>query len=120
MSDAVLCLLVLAVVIALFVWNRLPVELVALGSALLLPAVGLLPADRVFAGFGDPVVALIAALFVVSTALQATGVTTWAGRALAGGGGGARAPPPGGAPPRGAARPRPARRGPRPGAGARG
>ncbi|MFD7596196.1 SLC13 family permease [Kitasatospora sp. NPDC059812] len=83
MSDAVLCLLVLAVVIALFVWNRLPVELVALGSALLLPAVGLLPADRVFAGFGDPVVALIAALFVVSTALQATGVTTWAGRALA-------------------------------------
>ncbi|MFD7586212.1 SLC13 family permease, partial [Kitasatospora sp. NPDC059811] len=90
MSDAVLCLLVLAVVIALFVWNRLPVELVALGSALLLPAVGLLPADRVFAGFGDPVVALIAALFVVSTALQATGVTTWAGRALAGGARGPR------------------------------
>ncbi|MFE3880459.1 SLC13 family permease [Kitasatospora sp. NPDC059146] len=84
MSDADRCLLVLAAVIALFVWNRLAVELVALGSALLLPALGLLPADRVFAGFGDPVVALVASLFVVSTALQTTGVTARAGRALAG------------------------------------
>lgn len=83
MSDAALCLLVLALVVGLFVWNRLPVELVALGSAVLLHATGLLTADQVFAGFGDPVVVFVASLFVVSTALQTTGLTTWAGRRLA-------------------------------------
>jgi di/tricarboxylate transporter len=82
MSDAVLCLLVLALVVGLFVWNRFPVELVALGSAVLLYAAGLLTADQVFAGFGDPVVVFVASLFVVSTALQSTGLTTWAGRRL--------------------------------------
>lgn len=83
MSDAALSLLVLAVVVVLFVWNRLPVELVALGSALLLYATGVLTADQVFAGFGDPVVVFVAALFVVSTALQTTGLTAWTGRRLA-------------------------------------
>jgi len=31
MSDAAISLLVLAVVVALFVWNRFPVEVVAIG-----------------------------------------------------------------------------------------
>ncbi|MEY9875097.1 di/tricarboxylate transporter [Streptacidiphilus sp. MAP12-33] len=83
MSHAAICLVVLGLVVVLFVWNRLPVELVALGSALALLATGILTTGQVFAGFGDPVVAFVAALFVVSTALQATGVTAWAGRALA-------------------------------------
>ncbi|WP_329126262.1 SLC13 family permease [Streptomyces sp. NBC_01465] len=82
MSDAALCLTLLGVVVGLFVWNRLPVELVALGSAVVLYATGLLTADQVFAGFGDPVVVFVASLFVVSTALQATGLTAWAGRRL--------------------------------------
>ena len=34
------------------------------------------------AGFGDPVVIFIATLFVVSEAIDSTGVTTWAGRVL--------------------------------------
>ena len=68
----------------LFVWNRLAVEVVAFGSALVLYATGVLDAGQVFAGFGDPVVAFVAALFVVSAALQATGLTAWAGRRLTG------------------------------------
>lgn len=55
-------------------------ETVALGSALVLYATGALDAGKVFAGFGDPVVAFVAALFVVSAALQVTGLTAWAGR----------------------------------------
>ena len=35
-SDAVLTLVVLAIVVGLFVWNRLPVEIVAIGTALAL------------------------------------------------------------------------------------
>ena len=76
MSQATQCLIVLGVVIALFLWNRLPVEIVALGSALLVYALGLIDSDQVFAGFGDPVVVFIAAMFVVSGALEASNVDT--------------------------------------------
>lgn len=71
-------LIVLAVVVAVFVWNRLPVEIVALGTALTLFAVGLLEIDEALAGFGDPVVIFLASLFVVSEGLDSSGVTTWA------------------------------------------
>ncbi len=82
MSDATISLLVLAVVVVLFVWNRLPVELVAVGSALALYFTGVLTLNQSLAGFGDPAVILIAALFVVSEGLDASGVTTWVGQVL--------------------------------------
>ena len=82
MSDATVSLSILAAVVVLFVWNRLPVELVAVGAALALFFSGVLTLDESLAGFGDPAVILIAALFVVSEALDATGVTTWLGRTL--------------------------------------
>ena len=76
--------IILGCVVALFVWNRLPVELVAVGTALSLYATGVLEAGEALDGFGDPAVILIASLFVVSEALDATGVTAWAGQALVG------------------------------------
>jgi len=83
MSDATISLLILAAVVVLFVWNRFPVELVAVGAALALYFTGVLTLNESLTGFGDPAVILIAALFVVSEALDATGVTTWLGRTLA-------------------------------------
>src|SRR4051794_32866954 len=82
MSDTAFSFVVLAVLVVLFVWNRLPPEVVAVGGALALYAAGVLGADQVFAGFGDPTVIFIASLFVVSEALDATGVTTWAGQRM--------------------------------------
>ncbi len=82
MSDAAISLAVLGVVVALFVWNRFPVEVVAIGSALVLFFAGVLDLSEVLVGFGDPAVVMIAALFVVSEGLDATGVTTWIGQAL--------------------------------------
>ncbi len=82
MSDATVSLSILAAVVVLFVWNRFPVELVAVGAALALFFSGVLTLDESLAGFGDPAVILIAALFVVSEGLDATGVTTWLGRML--------------------------------------
>jgi di/tricarboxylate transporter len=73
---------VLGAVIVLFVWNRLPVEVVALGAGLTLYATGVLTLDQVLGGFGDPTVVFIATLFVVSEGLDATGVTAWAGQEL--------------------------------------
>jgi len=82
MSDTTICYLVLASVVVLFVWGRFPVELVAIGAALALWATDVLDLNQAFAGFGDPTVIFIAALFVVSESLDATGVTAWAGQGL--------------------------------------
>jgi di/tricarboxylate transporter len=83
MSDATISLLILSAVVVLFAWNRFPVELVAVGAALALYFSGVLTLNESVAGFGDPAVILIAALFVVSEGLDATGVTTWLGRTMA-------------------------------------
>jgi di/tricarboxylate transporter len=81
-SDATLSLIVLAGTVALFVWNRLPVGLVAVLSALAVYATGLVDARTAVSGFGDPVVVFIACLFVIAAGLERSGVTAWAGRAL--------------------------------------
>ncbi len=80
MSDAALTLLTLAGVVVLFVTNRVPVEITAIGSALILHALGIITLPEAFAGFADSAVILIAALFVVSEGLEITGVTTWLGQ----------------------------------------
>ena len=82
LSPATTCYVILAVVLVLFIWNRLPIGIVALGAALALYATGVLNLNQALAGFGDPVVIFIASLFVVSEALDGTGVTTWAGQQL--------------------------------------
>ena len=82
MDDATITFVVLGAAVALFVWNRLPVAIVALGAALALYATGVIGVAQAFAGFGDPAVIFIASLFVISEALDATGVTTWAGQRL--------------------------------------
>jgi di/tricarboxylate transporter len=82
MSDIAITFAVLAAIVLLFVWGRLPVEVVAIGAALVLWATGVLTIEQTLAGFGDPVVIFIATLFVVSEGLEATGVTAWAGQQL--------------------------------------
>ena len=81
-APSTICFIILAAVVALFVWNRIPIGIVAIGAALALWATGILTLNQALAGFGDPVVLFIASLFVVSEALDATGVTTWAGQQL--------------------------------------
>lgn len=78
---------IVAAAVVLFVWNRLPVVLVAMGVGLSLWATGLLTLGQALSGFGDPAVMFIASLFIVSAALDRTGVTAWAGQALIAGAG---------------------------------
>ncbi|MGV1004367.1 MAG: SLC13 family permease [Candidatus Nanopelagicales bacterium] len=90
MSDALISMLILAVVVGLFVWNKLPVELVAVGTAIALYFSGVITLQQSLAGFGDAAVILIAALFVVSEGLDSTGVTSWIGQLLSSKAGGDR------------------------------
>jgi di/tricarboxylate transporter len=87
MSDITITFLVLAAVVVVFIWDRLPVAIVALGTAVSLWATGVLNLGQALAGFGDPTVLFIAALFVVAEALDASGVTAWAGQQLLAGAG---------------------------------
>jgi di/tricarboxylate transporter len=89
-SDVATLLTILGVVVVLFVWNRIPVEIVAIGAALALVATDILTVEQALGGFGDTTVVFIASLFVVSEALDSTGVTTWAGQQLAQRAGGGR------------------------------
>jgi di/tricarboxylate transporter len=82
MSDITIMLLIIAAAVVLFVTNRVPVVVTAVGVALALFFTGILSIEEAVSGFGDPTVIFIASLFVVSGALEATGVTAWAGQWL--------------------------------------
>jgi di/tricarboxylate transporter len=90
MSEIAIVYAILIAAVALFISGRVPVGLVAIGVALALWATGVLSLEVALAGFGDPTVLFIASLFVVSEALDATGVTAWAGQQLIDRGGGTR------------------------------
>lgn len=80
MADTTITYLVLVGVVVLFVSNRIPVAVVAIATSLALWATGVLELEQATAGFGDPTVLFIASLFVVSEALDSTGVTAWVGQ----------------------------------------
>ncbi len=74
--------IILGFTILLFVWGRFPADLVALMSLLALILSGVLDVGQAMAGFGNSVVVMIAALFVVGEGLSRTGVTGWLGEHL--------------------------------------
>lgn len=82
MSDIVITLLILAVAVVVFVWNRIPVEIVGLLVSLALLATGVIGIDQVFEGFASQTVVLIASLFIVAEAIDAAGITTALGGVL--------------------------------------
>jgi len=90
MDPAGWTFLILAVAVVAFVSGRVPLALVSIGVALALWATGVLTLGEAFAGFGDPTVLFIASLFVVSEALDATGLTAWLGQQVVTRGGNGR------------------------------
>ena len=72
--DLVLVLLMLAAAIAMFVANRPRMDAVALLVMVAMPFTGVITMNEALAGFADPSVILIAALFVIGEGLVRTGV----------------------------------------------
>ena len=73
-ADPTLVFAILGVVIALFVVDRLPMDVVAVMALVALTLSGVLTPAEALSGFGATVTVLIAALFVVGAALSRTGV----------------------------------------------
>ena len=60
--------------IGLFVWGRLPYDLVALMALLASVLVGIVPAEQAFRGLSDDVVIIVGAALIVSTAIARSGI----------------------------------------------
>ncbi len=82
MSPITYIAAIIAAAVVLFIWNKLPVVIVAMATALGLWAAQVLTLGQALGGFSDPAVIFIACLFVVSAGLETTGVTAWAGQLL--------------------------------------
>jgi len=75
-----LLIAILALTIALFVWDKYPPDVVALMSMLALFLFGILDLSETLSGFSNPTVIMIAALFIIGEGLARTGWTALAGR----------------------------------------
>ncbi|MEM9709068.1 MAG: SLC13 family permease [Pseudomonadota bacterium] len=73
MTEAVLTLAVVALMFVLFLRERYPAEVVAIGGVALLLVLGLLPYDNALAVLSNPAPWTIAAMFIVMGALVRTG-----------------------------------------------
>ena len=83
-TDLLISLAVLVGMLALFVSNRWRLDLVALVGLLALVLTGVVTTAEAVAGFSDPVVLMIAGLFVVGAGLFRTGVADALGRRVEG------------------------------------
>src|SRR3546814_10698696 len=83
--QQILFLLILAGGLYLFVSERLRVDVTAMLLLLALVLTGVLDADQALSGFASEPAIIVAAVFVISGALAATGITErigqWIGRA---------------------------------------
>jgi di/tricarboxylate transporter len=75
-GDMMLVLAVLAVTIALFVFEVVRVDVVALSVMVLLGLLGLVPSDQLFNGFASNAVISIIAVMILGAGLDRTGVMT--------------------------------------------
>src|SRR5215510_1799348 len=76
-------IVIVGVALPLIVTNRLRPDLVALLVLLALSMTGIIPPDQALAGFSRPAVLTIVGLFVITAALEHTGVVQWLADRLA-------------------------------------
>jgi di/tricarboxylate transporter len=75
--QPVLVLGILLTSLVLFVWEKFPVDVVAMMVLLALLVTGLVPQRDILDGFSNPATVTVACMFVLSAGLQRTGVVRW-------------------------------------------
>ena len=74
MSQAVKCLIMLAVIALFFVTELIPLAVTAMSGAIACGLLGFIPAKQVFSGLSNSTVVLFAGMFVVGAAMFYTGL----------------------------------------------
>ncbi|MGI9419787.1 MAG: SLC13 family permease, partial [Geminicoccaceae bacterium] len=78
-----LLVLILLATMVLFIWNRWRYDVVAVMALMAGLAGGIVPVGEAFAGFGHPAVITVAAVLVMSRALQRSGIVDHLAKAIA-------------------------------------
>jgi len=81
-TDMALLLTLMGVALVLFAFEWVAADVVALGFLVIMIVTGLLPVSDAFAGFGSDTVFTLMGLFILTAALQRTGVVEMTGRTL--------------------------------------
>jgi len=81
-SEQGIVVAVLGLALVMFVWDRFRYDIVALLALLAMAVAGIVPGDRLFAGFGHPAVITVAAVLVISKGLVNAGVVDAIARLL--------------------------------------
>lgn len=74
MSQAIITLIILAVMVVLFVTEKLPLGLVSMAGAILLGCLGIIEKSDVFSAFAGSTIVLLGAMMIVGQALFHTGI----------------------------------------------
>jgi di/tricarboxylate transporter len=75
---------IMAGAVGLFIWGKLRYDLVALLALVLAVLIGVVPPDRMFAGFSEDLIWIIASVMVLSAAIERSGLVERALRPLLG------------------------------------
>ena len=78
--DIALCLAILAAAVALFAWDRIAADVVALGVLLAIVGTNLISTEQAFAGFGSGTVMMILGLLIMTAGFSNTGIVDIVGR----------------------------------------
>jgi len=81
-ADQIAVIAVLLLSLVLFAWGKWRHDLVAIFALLALVLLGVIPSDSAYAGFGHAAVITVAAMLVISAALEETGVVDFIARRL--------------------------------------
>jgi di/tricarboxylate transporter len=81
-NDIIITFGILAIAILLFVTEVIRIDLVALAVLVALALTGLVLPEQALAGFSNPAVITVWAMFILSAGLTRTGVSSWIGRQL--------------------------------------
>lgn len=71
--DQMMTFGIIAITVALFIWNKWRYDIVALGSLFAAVMAGIVPAEKAFSGFAEPVVVTVACILVISSAISRSG-----------------------------------------------
>lgn len=82
MNTMVLALIILAVTIALFIWEPVPIVVTAIGASILYAYAGIIDINTVFSGYNSTTIVLLAGMMVVGSSLFHSGVTDVIGKKM--------------------------------------
>lgn len=75
MNSMLIALLILAVTIALFIWEPVPIVVTAIGASILYAYTGIIEVNTIFSGYNSATIVLLAGMMVVGSSLFHSGVT---------------------------------------------